>query len=167
VIHQWDKMFSQSMRNLLAFARAVITNPELLCMHKPIMAYDEETSSIVLDMLKDFCVSKGVEQDQKSRHMRRVRTCIITAAKAASVYKADHVYSISHESGVRFLSPANLQEPSHLMMHGIAWINADSVAAGKPLPTKESILAGNTTRPPPKISRPPLKPKPAQDQIAM
>merc|ERR1719199_1422911 len=54
----WAEVVSQSHRALLGLARAVIANPELMCIHKPIMAYNEETSAMVLDMLKEFCTNK-------------------------------------------------------------------------------------------------------------
>jgi ABC-type multidrug transport system fused ATPase/permease subunit len=106
----WGEVISQSQKSILGLARAVITNPELMCIHKPIMAYNEETSKVVLDMLKQFCIDKGVEQELESRHVRRPRTCIITAAKASSVKVADFVYWVSHKDGVRYISKSEANE---------------------------------------------------------
>lgn len=99
----WSELLSHSHKCLLGVARAMITNPELLCLHKPVMAYNESTTQRVLGMLKEFCVDKGIEVDMETRHLRRPRTCVITAAKVASVNLADHIYLVSHKHGCRYV----------------------------------------------------------------
>merc|ERR1719199_16452 len=44
----WAELISHSHKCLLGLARAVITNPEVLCIHKPTIAYNESTSKRVL-----------------------------------------------------------------------------------------------------------------------
>merc|ERR1711924_504701 len=60
------------------------------------------TSERVLAMLKEFCVNKGVEEGTH-RHLRRPRTCLITATKVASVRHSDHTYLVSHRVGIRYV----------------------------------------------------------------
>jgi len=99
----WGELLSHSHISLLGIARAIITNPELMCIHKPIMAHSEETSATIIAMLKEFCVEKGVGQDATTRHLRRPRTCVMTAAKLSSVTFADHVYLVSRRDGIRYV----------------------------------------------------------------
>mmetsp|Transcript_46580 Transcript_46580/g.87202 ORF Transcript_46580/g.87202 Transcript_46580/m.87202 type:complete len:154 (-) Transcript_46580:141-602(-) len=97
----WAEELSETQKRLLQFARAVITNPEVMCIHKPVMTYTDKYADKVLEMLREFCVHKGVEEDVETRHQRRPRTCVLTAAKVSSVRQADHVYLVSSKSGIR------------------------------------------------------------------
>lgn len=100
-VMQWSEMLAHSHKALLQFARAVITNPEFMCVHKPIMTYTEGIAGAVLAMLREFCEHKGVEQDEASRHTRRPRTCVITASKVRAVDSADHIWLVSRSKGIR------------------------------------------------------------------
>merc|ERR1740139_188024 len=66
----WNESLSYTQRCLLCLARAFIGNPELMCIHKPTMPFDEKTSVMVFDVLSEYCKNKGVEVDSSTRHMR-------------------------------------------------------------------------------------------------
>jgi len=97
----WGEVLSYTQRCLLCLARSLVTNPEVLCIHKPTMSYDEKTSVRVLTLLKEFVTDKGVVQDQKTRHRRRPRTCIFTSSKIQGVDMSDEVYLVSKHEGIR------------------------------------------------------------------
>jgi len=96
----WMDVPSQSQRCLLGLARALIMNPELMCMHKPTCSLDEETSTVVMDALKAFVQNKGLVQDEHTKHFRRPRTCIITASRTKGLVQLDKVWHVSKEAGV-------------------------------------------------------------------
>lgn len=100
----WAGVIAQSHKSLLQFARAIITNPELLCIHRPFMQYSEAISHNVSVMLREFCEAKGVEQDVKTRHLRRPRTCVFTAATIERARGAHHIYFLSRQLGIRCIS---------------------------------------------------------------
>merc|ERR1711976_611200 len=63
----WGDVLSQTQKYLLSLARALIANPEILCIHKPTLVFNEDTSGKVLRMLKKFVRGKGIEQDPGTR----------------------------------------------------------------------------------------------------
>jgi ABC-type multidrug transport system fused ATPase/permease subunit len=106
-IHTWGEVLANSEKCLCGIARAIVANPELLCIHKPLMAQPDETAQKVMAMLRGFVDNKGILLDPNSRHLRRPRTCILTAAKAASAAAADSVYRVTLK-GVEKLDRADV-----------------------------------------------------------
>jgi len=113
-VHTWAQMISDSNKCLLGIARALIANPEFMCIHKPLKGLNEGTSLKVETALLDFCVEKGLAQDESTRHLRRPRTCIITAANVESVPSAHHIYFVSKRAGIRHV-PRQLNPDSVAM----------------------------------------------------
>eukprot|EP00747_Dinoflagellata_sp_TGD_P090298 gnl/TRDRNA2_/TRDRNA2_164652_c1_seq1.p1 gnl/TRDRNA2_/TRDRNA2_164652_c1~~gnl/TRDRNA2_/TRDRNA2_164652_c1_seq1.p1 ORF type:complete len:339 (+),score=41.79 gnl/TRDRNA2_/TRDRNA2_164652_c1_seq1:42-1019(+) len=103
----WGEVLSQTQRCLLTLARGLIANFEVLCIHKPTLAYDEETSLRVLELLKEFTTHKGVEQDDASFDLRRPRTCLISSSKRLGVEKCDCVLHVS-SNGFKILDKAKI-----------------------------------------------------------
>jgi len=99
----WGEVLSYTQQCLLCLARALIANPELMCVHKPTMPFDEMQSVTVMNMFREFCDLKGVEQDDKTRHRRRPRTCCITSSKVVGVEYADKVYLVNKKDGIRLM----------------------------------------------------------------
>merc|ERR1711879_839348 len=80
-------------------ARALIANPEVLCLHKPTQPYDDVTSRKILTLMCDFVTNKGIDQDPHSWNSRRPRTCVITSSKLIGLDLCDQIYSVSHVNG--------------------------------------------------------------------
>merc|ERR1719162_1629739 len=66
----WGEVVSDSNKGLLTMARALIANPEFLCIHKPLKGLNKSTELLVVAALKNFCDRKGLVQDAETRHMR-------------------------------------------------------------------------------------------------
>jgi len=98
--NNWGSELSYTQSRLLSLARAVICSPELICMHKPVLGFDADSAELMLKMMKEFCVEKGVGQSHEKRHQRRPRTMIITAARINSVLASDRIYYVSPNRGV-------------------------------------------------------------------
>jgi len=118
----WLDMISYSQRRMCSLVRALVANPQLLCIHKPTMACDIVMEGIVLQLLSDFVKLKGVEQDPARRHFRRPRTCIITTSRINRTVQPDEVYHVSRISGIARLDS----------LEGLADedVHSDSVADG-------------------------------------
>merc|ERR1712232_723912 len=59
----WGSVFSHSERQLLSLARGFVANPEVLCMNKPTMAFNERVSREVLQAMKSFVRDRGLALD--------------------------------------------------------------------------------------------------------
>jgi len=104
----WGEVLSQTQRCLLTLARGLIANFEVLCIHKPTLAYDEDTSLKVLVLLKEFTTHKGVEQDPASFDLRRPRTCLVSSSKALGVEVCDCVLHVS-STGFRIIDKEQIK----------------------------------------------------------
>mmetsp|Transcript_28839 Transcript_28839/g.85691 ORF Transcript_28839/g.85691 Transcript_28839/m.85691 type:complete len:574 (-) Transcript_28839:8-1729(-) len=93
----WDSFLSQTQKQALCLARAFITNPEVLCIHKPTQVFDPESALNVMRILRTFVTFKGVEMDASTWHLRRLRTCMFTSTDRMNVALADQVIHISNE----------------------------------------------------------------------
>jgi ABC-type multidrug transport system fused ATPase/permease subunit len=102
-VSEWTEEFSEAERNLLNISRALISNPNILCIHKPMRVGMEsvELVSAVLKALRDFVDWRGMEQDAATRHQRQPRTCIITSNKQEAIDSADRVYMTSRVDGIQ------------------------------------------------------------------
>eukprot|EP00747_Dinoflagellata_sp_TGD_P113985 gnl/TRDRNA2_/TRDRNA2_171837_c2_seq3.p1 gnl/TRDRNA2_/TRDRNA2_171837_c2~~gnl/TRDRNA2_/TRDRNA2_171837_c2_seq3.p1 ORF type:complete len:887 (+),score=135.99 gnl/TRDRNA2_/TRDRNA2_171837_c2_seq3:363-2663(+) len=97
---QWTEVLSHSQKSLCMLVRGVVTNPEILCIHKPTMACDEGGTAKVMSVLCEFVQNKGVVQDPETRHHRRPRTCIMTSSKLLGLEVVDALYMMSRENGI-------------------------------------------------------------------
>eukprot|EP00930_Biecheleria_cincta_P056508 TRINITY_DN42613_c0_g1_i1.p1 TRINITY_DN42613_c0_g1~~TRINITY_DN42613_c0_g1_i1.p1 ORF type:complete len:897 (-),score=118.37 TRINITY_DN42613_c0_g1_i1:38-2728(-) len=97
----WADVLSQTQRQHICLARALISNPEVLCVHKPTSAFDERAAKQIMAVLRDFVQSKGLQQDVNTAHLRRPRTCIFTTADFPGVAASDVVFSVNAKHGIQ------------------------------------------------------------------
>lgn len=99
----WPQVLSMTSRYMVSLARAFVFNPEVLCIHKPILSFDPAIGQRILGLFADYVHQKGLAQDPSKAYLRRPRTCIATVAKMNSVQAADQVYHVSAKSGIRLV----------------------------------------------------------------
>jgi len=92
----WATVLTATEKHLCLLARAFIANFEVLCLHKPTQQFGRETASRVITMLRQFVDEKGVEQDFKTRHLRRCRTCVFTTVSDLGFNSCDLIYEIDN-----------------------------------------------------------------------
>eukprot|EP00930_Biecheleria_cincta_P096259 TRINITY_DN88131_c0_g1_i1.p1 TRINITY_DN88131_c0_g1~~TRINITY_DN88131_c0_g1_i1.p1 ORF type:complete len:879 (+),score=147.93 TRINITY_DN88131_c0_g1_i1:104-2740(+) len=102
-VRPWPQVLSMTTRYMVSLARAFVFNPEVLCIHKPILSFDESIGQRVLGLLRNYVDARGIALDDSTAHLRRPRTCIMTSAKMSSVQAADQVYHISAKTGIRLI----------------------------------------------------------------
>jgi len=95
----FNEVLSQAERQQLSLARAFIANTELMCLHKPLVMFTEETREKVLVAFRTYVREKGLVQDltPKVFSARRPRTLIFTTgikSKDAEKY-CDQIWEIS------------------------------------------------------------------------
>lgn len=93
-VWDWRSVLTMTQIHKLNLARALVANSHMLCVHKPTLVYDEETSQSVVKFLKEFVTERGVYQniEQSQFNDRRPRTCIFTSSKQLAVDQADQIY---------------------------------------------------------------------------
>lgn len=99
----WADVLSHTQRHLFHLARALIANPEVLCVHKPTSAFDDKAAETIMAVLRDFVQCKGLQQDPNTVHLRRPRTCIFTTADFPGVTASDVVFKVDAKCGIQEL----------------------------------------------------------------
>jgi len=107
----WLDVLSVSQRHLLSIARALIANPQVICIHKPTEKYSDERGKKVLALLKEFTEGHGIAQDQRvvSAKTPRPRTCIMTNVSVHAKDYADDIILVSR-AGLRRIRKDDVRE---------------------------------------------------------
>jgi len=98
----WWEALAHAELDLLNLARALLSNSDLLCVHKPLRvgAESQELVHGVLQAFRDFVDERGLEQDSSEIYLRELRTCIYTSNKQEAIDIADDVFLVSHKNGI-------------------------------------------------------------------
>jgi len=88
----WNEELSRSDAHILNIVRALVANPEILCIHRPTMGLGPNTVPYVLGGLRAFVRLRGVEQNPERFLFRRPRTCIFTTSTEADLEWGDEVH---------------------------------------------------------------------------
>ena len=94
-ILEWDRACSNSEKQKLSLARAIITNPDVLVIHRPFLGLDQQSTKKVSAVLKDFVIHRGVAQDSSAFFSRRPRTCIVSSITPEGLEVADKIYKVT------------------------------------------------------------------------
>merc|ERR1712014_114955 len=87
----WLDVLSHSQRHLIGLARALIANPQMLCVHKPTQQLNDASTKCVLAVLKKYVECKGLESHSSRA---RPRTCIMTNVSPWAAEYADVVFHV-------------------------------------------------------------------------
>lgn len=99
--HSWTYRLSHTEQLLLCLARGLIANPQLLCVERHAMNFNQQTAKRVLQILRDHVDERGLSQDN---HHRRPRTCIMTGSdKSFGVEFIDCTYCVSRAKGIQLV----------------------------------------------------------------
>jgi len=105
----WDTILSQTQKQAVCLARALIANPEVIGIHKPTQVFDSETALRTMKALRMFVINKGLHTNDETWHLRRVRTCVFTTASMMNVQMADQVFHVG-QRGIREITGAKIHE---------------------------------------------------------
>jgi len=106
----WLGALRLSEKYLLHFARAIVANPYVLCLHKPTMPFGQATGKLVRDLLIEFVHHRGVEQNSRMPvSHRRPRTVIYSTMSLDSAQYADAVYLVT-ETQVLLVKPSEVTQ---------------------------------------------------------
>jgi ABC-type uncharacterized transport system fused permease/ATPase subunit len=105
----WIDVLCESQKHLLSIARAIIANPQVICVHKPTDKFSQIQGRSVLQVLQMFVHEKGVGQDQSLQSRTRPRTCIMTNVNIAAKDFADVFVFVTRE-GMKFIDRESVRE---------------------------------------------------------
>merc|ERR1712070_1163408 len=60
LVLEWDRVLPISQRSLLSIARALIADPDVLCIQKPTMYLHDGRSHSIIKVLKTFVRQRGI-----------------------------------------------------------------------------------------------------------
>mmetsp|Transcript_9467 Transcript_9467/g.27357 ORF Transcript_9467/g.27357 Transcript_9467/m.27357 type:complete len:808 (-) Transcript_9467:70-2493(-) len=101
----WNSSLSMTHRHLLSLARALIANPDLLCIGKYLQQFDTFTTKKLLSVFRDYVNERGLCQDPEQKHRRRPRTVIIAANTFLDPDVADQIFHVTAKKGVEVMKP--------------------------------------------------------------
>eukprot|EP00930_Biecheleria_cincta_P059654 TRINITY_DN45368_c0_g1_i1.p1 TRINITY_DN45368_c0_g1~~TRINITY_DN45368_c0_g1_i1.p1 ORF type:complete len:885 (+),score=88.88 TRINITY_DN45368_c0_g1_i1:45-2699(+) len=101
---KWSDIIPQAQRQLLSLARALIANPNVLCIHKPVSVLNSAQADKVFSVFREFIDNKGLVQDARSAHCRRPRTVIISDSTGYALPFVDMAYTVSAEKGMELMA---------------------------------------------------------------
>eukprot|EP00931_Biecheleriopsis_adriatica_P008248 TRINITY_DN109461_c0_g1_i1.p1 TRINITY_DN109461_c0_g1~~TRINITY_DN109461_c0_g1_i1.p1 ORF type:complete len:187 (-),score=19.40 TRINITY_DN109461_c0_g1_i1:67-627(-) len=105
-ISDWMKKLSSAKSRLVSLARALIANPDVLCIDKPTAYLNEKGARTALETIREHVKSRGLESEEPW-HFRRPRTCVYTSATVLGLEYADAVEHVSR-AGVRSIDKNNV-----------------------------------------------------------
>lgn len=82
---------------LLHIARALVMNPEVLILHKPLEHFDNIVARRVVDLLREFVDLRGIEKPQSTLHLRRPRTCIFSVGQTNGLEDVDMLLQVNNK----------------------------------------------------------------------
>eukprot|EP00429_Kryptoperidinium_foliaceum_P106013 CAMPEP_0176257514 /NCGR_PEP_ID=MMETSP0121_2-20121125/38088_1 /TAXON_ID=160619 /ORGANISM="Kryptoperidinium foliaceum, Strain CCMP 1326" /LENGTH=416 /DNA_ID=CAMNT_0017597359 /DNA_START=26 /DNA_END=1273 /DNA_ORIENTATION=- len=91
----WGETLSGSEKHMLVIARALIANPEVLCIHKPTLHVNDRAGEKIVGLLRDFVDQRGICLPKEEKHLRRPRTCVMTSTRLYSLSKADEIFKVA------------------------------------------------------------------------
>lgn len=94
--YNWNYVFSSTELQLLNLARGIISNPEVLCIHRPTQILDRDLTAKIMKVLTRFVRERGIFE-KMDFNIRRPRTLIITTSDEMNTESADQVFYVSNE----------------------------------------------------------------------
>ncbi|CAE7412923.1 ABCB10 [Symbiodinium pilosum] len=105
----WQDSLTYSEKVKICLARALLMNPNLMVLQRPLHHYDDATGDLVLNLLKEHVANRGLELPEDSILQRRPRSCFLTVESAKDAQAADAVWYIE-QSSIRALKPEEVTD---------------------------------------------------------
>jgi len=95
----WQETLASAERAKIHLARALIVNPEVLVLQRPLIHYDDREAPVVLEVITDFVNKRGICLPEASINRRRPRTLFFSPSTQAQAKKADVVWRLNKGKG--------------------------------------------------------------------
>lgn len=97
-VKDWNLVLSKTSCHLLNIARALVANPDVLCMDDPLSKLDLNGHKKIINVLREFVKSRGI-LNCYPESMSRSRTVLYTACRCADAKAVD---------GILFVPPSGV-----------------------------------------------------------
>jgi ABC-type multidrug transport system fused ATPase/permease subunit len=97
----WQDVLSHTEKAKIHLARALIVNPEVLVLHRPLSHYDQKTAEKVLHIIKYHVSNRGVQLPEHSAYRRRPRTCFFSPNRVDQAQEADVIWYVDGRGSVK------------------------------------------------------------------
>jgi len=94
----WERSLNHSRRAKLHIARALIANPEVMVLQRPFQAFEEESASDLIDILRKHVQERGLCMDEDGRASRRPRSVFFCTESTAQAVQADTIWQMHPEN---------------------------------------------------------------------
>eukprot|EP00747_Dinoflagellata_sp_TGD_P092261 gnl/TRDRNA2_/TRDRNA2_165346_c0_seq3.p1 gnl/TRDRNA2_/TRDRNA2_165346_c0~~gnl/TRDRNA2_/TRDRNA2_165346_c0_seq3.p1 ORF type:complete len:256 (-),score=30.82 gnl/TRDRNA2_/TRDRNA2_165346_c0_seq3:33-800(-) len=135
----WYDAFCYAERAKIDLARALIMNPEVLVLQRPLAHYDEIASKVVTKVLLSHVRNRGYMLDEKSCCRRRPRTLCFSPTSKFELVHADIIWEVS--SSHFCLRTTSLNELTDKDFERLGLMSAHDMARKKSA-TSEPIFGG-------------------------
>lgn len=104
----WQNALSSSDKQLLHVARALISNPDVICLHTPTRYQSNKVAHRVFTALREFVDQRGlcVSASDNDKMKRRPTTCIMTCTKTEAIEISNEVYEV-YDGGIERVNKDN------------------------------------------------------------
>jgi len=94
----WEQSLTNSSKVKLHIARALIANPEVIVFERTLQGLNEETTTLVFDVISRHVKERGLCLPDSERRFRRPRTVIFTTDHASRAAKADCILEMDEKT---------------------------------------------------------------------
>jgi len=94
----WLDPLSHSTRAKLHIARALIDNPNVMVLQRPLHHFNEDVGNQILHVIRLHVESRGLGYPEDSVHSRRPRTVFFVPDSAAQATQADTIWQIDRKT---------------------------------------------------------------------
>lgn len=94
----WQEKLSSTEKAKMHLARALIMNPEVMVLHRPLFHYDPPVAEVIMTCLKEHVENRGFHVSKVDRDRRRPRTVFFTPTSPAQAEQADVVWRAEFQS---------------------------------------------------------------------
>merc|ERR1712151_371802 len=91
---RWHLKLSYTEQVKIHLARALIMNPEVMVLQRPLHHFDSDKQQEILDVIKDHRDNRGVGMDPSTRGQRRPRTVFYTSESEELAKRADEMWTL-------------------------------------------------------------------------
>eukprot|EP00747_Dinoflagellata_sp_TGD_P010577 gnl/TRDRNA2_/TRDRNA2_119947_c2_seq1.p1 gnl/TRDRNA2_/TRDRNA2_119947_c2~~gnl/TRDRNA2_/TRDRNA2_119947_c2_seq1.p1 ORF type:complete len:501 (+),score=77.65 gnl/TRDRNA2_/TRDRNA2_119947_c2_seq1:3-1505(+) len=91
----WQEELTYTEKVKLHLARALIMNPEVAVLQRPLHHYDRDTGAKVLQAIHTHVSNRGVGLPREDAHRRRPRTCFYSPENIDQAKRADVIWQMN------------------------------------------------------------------------
>eukprot|EP00747_Dinoflagellata_sp_TGD_P084854 gnl/TRDRNA2_/TRDRNA2_162675_c4_seq1.p1 gnl/TRDRNA2_/TRDRNA2_162675_c4~~gnl/TRDRNA2_/TRDRNA2_162675_c4_seq1.p1 ORF type:complete len:156 (-),score=12.73 gnl/TRDRNA2_/TRDRNA2_162675_c4_seq1:98-505(-) len=91
----WQDTLSYGEKAKLNLARALIMNPEVLVLQRPLSHYDSESGALMMGAIVEHVRNRGYCLPEITRPRRRPRTLFISPSTQGELRQADTIWEVT------------------------------------------------------------------------